>query len=90
MTKGADLIPFERIQRASYLLRGAVHRPGLPPWGVVAALWLAVPWWGWGQSNALNKVTQPAGAPIRLSALHPWQLEELKGRPLCVYNFTTW
>ena len=51
--------------------RWAAHRPGLPPWGVVAALWLAVPWWGWGQSNALNKATQPTGAPIRLSALHP-------------------
>jgi hypothetical protein len=59
-------------------------------WCVVAALWLAVPWWGWGQSNALNKAAQPAGALIRLSALHPEQLEELKGRPLCVYNFTSW
>jgi len=53
-------------------------------------MWLAVPWWGWGQSNALHKAAQPAGAPIRLSALHPEQLEELKGRPLCVYNFTSW
>ena len=46
-------------------------RPGLPPWGVLAVLGLAVPWWGWGQSNALNRAAQPAGAPIRLSALHP-------------------
>ena len=90
MTKGADLIPFERFQRAIYSIRGAALRPGLPPWGVLAALWLAVPCCGWGQSNALSKAVQPAGAPIRLSALHPAQLEELKGRPLCVYNFTSW
>ncbi len=68
----------------------APSRPALPPWGVLAVLWLAVPWWGWGQSNALNKAAQAAGAPIRLSALHPEQLEELKGRPLCVYTFTSW
>jgi len=70
--------------------RWAARRPGLPPWSVLAALGLAVPWWGWGQSNALNKAAQPAGTPIRLSALHPEQLGELKGRPLCVYNFTSW
>jgi hypothetical protein len=70
--------------------RWAARRPGLPPWGVLAALWLAVPWWVWGQPNALNKADQPAGALIRLSALHPEQLEELNGRPLCIYNFTSW
>jgi hypothetical protein len=70
--------------------RRAAHRRALPPWGVLAVLWLAVPWWGWGQSNALSKAAQPAGAPIRVSALHPEQLEGLKGRPLCVYNFTSW
>lgn len=70
--------------------RRAALRPGLLPGGVLAALWLAVPWWSWGQSNALNQATRPLSAPIRLSALHPEQLEELKGRPLCVYNFTSW
>ena len=70
--------------------RWGTLRPGLPPWGVLAVLWLAVPWWGWGQSNALNKAAQTAGTPIHLSALNPEQLEELKGRPLCVYNFTSW
>ncbi len=63
---------------------------GLPPWGAVAVLLLAAPWWGWGQSNALDKASVGVGALIRLSALHPGQLEELKGRPLCVYNFTSW
>ena len=70
--------------------RWVALRPGLSPWGVLAVLWLAVPWWAWGRSNALNQAAQPAGAPVRLSALHPEQLEELKGRPLCVYNFTSW
>jgi hypothetical protein len=65
-------------------------RSALLPWGVVAALWLAVPWWGWGQSNALPQAVHAAGTPIRLSPLHPDQIEELKGRPLCVYNFTSW
>jgi hypothetical protein len=51
---------------------------------------LAGPWWGWGQSNVLNEAAQPAGAPIRVGPLRPEQLEELKGRPLCVYNFTSW
>lgn len=77
-------------QRRTGVRRWAALLPGLLRWGVLAAFWLAVPWWGWGQSNALNKAAQPAGAPIRLSALHPEQLEELKGRPLCVYNFTSW
>ena len=57
---------------------------------VLAALGLAVPGWGWGQSNAFDKVAPPAGAPIRLSALHPEQMEELRGRPVLVYNLTSW
>ncbi len=65
-------------------------RPGLLGWGVSAACCLAVAWWGWGQSNVLSKAVQPAGARVHLGALHPQQHEELKGRPLCVYNFTTW
>jgi len=44
----------------------------------------------WGQSNVLSQAAQPADGPIRLAALHPEQIGELKGRPLCVYNFTTW
>ena len=68
---------------------GASH-PGLPPWPVLAAFWLAVPGWGWAQSNALNQATRPISTPVRLSALHPEQLEELKSRPLCVYTFTSW
>jgi RNA polymerase sigma factor (sigma-70 family) len=28
--------------------------------------------------------------PVRLAALRPDQMPELKGRPLCVYNFTSW
>ncbi len=68
------------------LARGA----GVPGWAVLAALWLSVPCWAWGQSNGLSNKAQPAGEPIRLSALHPEQMEELRGRPLCVYNFTSW
>ena len=78
------------VDRRAGTHRWAAVGPGLRPWGILAAFWLAVPWWGWGQSNALGQVTQPGGAPIRLGALHPEQLEELKGRPLCVYNFTSW
>ncbi len=40
--------------------------------------------------NALNQPTQPAGPPVRMAALRPDQMPELKGRPLCVYNFTSW
>lgn len=68
------------------------RRRALPLWvGLAAlALALAVPLRGWGQPNALSQAAQPAGVPIRLSALHPEQMQELKSRPLCVYNFTSW
>ncbi len=65
-------------------------RPRLPRWGVLAALWLVGPWWAWAQSNALNQATRTGGMPVRLGALRAEQLEEWKGRPLCVYNFTSW
>ncbi len=68
---------------------GASHS-GLLWWGLLAALWLAVPWWSWAQSNELTQALRAVSAPIRLGALHPEQLAGLKGRPLCVYNFTSW
>ncbi len=70
--------------------RWVARRPALPPWVVLAAAGLALPAWVWAQSNAVHQTAPPAGRPIRLTALHPDQLEELKGRPLCVYNFTSW
>jgi hypothetical protein len=74
--------------------RGTSHwiarRAGLPRWSVLVALGLAVPWWSWGQSNALDKATPPAGALVRVGPLDPGQMAEVKGRPLCVYTFTSW
>jgi len=40
--------------------------------------------------NAPNPPAQPADPPVRLAVLRPDQMPELKGRPLCVYNFTSW
>ena len=74
----------------SGMRRWMACRAGLPRWSVLAALGLAVPWWSWGQPNALDKATPPAGALVRVGPLVPWQMAELKGRPLCVYNFTSW
>ena len=74
----------------SGMRRWMARRAGLPRCSVLAALGLAVPWWGWGQSNALDKAAPPAGALVRVGALVPSQMAELKGRPLCVYNFTSW
>jgi hypothetical protein len=41
-------------------------------------------------SPVLVDLVRPADPPVRLAALHPDQMPELKGRPLCVYNFTSW
>ncbi len=60
--------------------RWVARRAALPRWSVLAALGLAVPSWSWGQPNAL----------VRVGALIPAQMGELKGRPLCIYNFTSW
>ncbi len=75
--------------RESGMRRWMARRAGLRRWSVLTALGLAVPWWSWGQSNALDKAT-PAGALVRVGALVPGQMAELKGRPLCIYNFTSW
>ncbi len=70
--------------------RWVARRAALPRWSVLAALGLAVPWWSWGQPNALDKATPPADTLVRVGALVPAQMGELKGRPLCIYNFTSW
>ena len=70
--------------------RWGVLRPGPLEWSVLAVMLLAGPWLAWGQSNALNQAVQSIGAPIRMGPLHPEQLQELRGQPLCVYNFTSW
>ncbi len=76
--------------RESGMRRWMTRRGGLPRWSVLAAFGLAVPWWSSGQSNALDQATPPAGALVRVGPLAPSQMPELKGRPLCVYNFTSW
>jgi hypothetical protein len=43
-----------------------------------------------GQTNLTSAALRCEGAPIRLSGLRPSALPELTGRPLCVYNFTSW
>jgi hypothetical protein len=70
--------------------RWRVLRPGVLAWSVLVGVLLVAPRWVWGQSHAPNEAPQSIGAPVRVGPLLPEQLEELKGRPLCVYNFTSW